>query len=129
MALSDNQRALFHSPSPTDTIGFLQTRLDADELPTDLILALIAQVHAELAWRHSNKAADYANYARLVQSLRYHLPEIFQLLSKFWNERFDAQFDINQREPAETSSPDETFPELIDSETQIDDEPFSELGA
>lgn len=87
MPTSQNYRDLFRHPSTVDKLNFFQSLLNAKDLISDLALALIIVIRAELEKPNQQSPAAYRRYAEVITTLCTQMPEIYEQVSDAWRQR------------------------------------------
>ena len=87
MPTSQSYRDLFRTPSTIDKLNFLQLLLDSKDLISDLALALINIVRAELEQPHKQSASAYRRYAAVTDSLCKQMPDVYARVVRAWQQR------------------------------------------
>jgi hypothetical protein len=77
-------RELFRTPDTSDKLSLFQSLFDASELNVDLALALLKVIHGELIREQSAEGSLYKRYARIIETLRYHKPEMLKEVIDAW---------------------------------------------
>jgi len=85
MHISSSYKDLFRTPTTADKLTLFQLLFDAKELTVDLALALIKVIHKELSIHQIRDRSVYKRYAEAIQSLRYHMSDMLQLVVVAWN--------------------------------------------
>jgi len=85
MSISSRYKDLLHAPTTSDKLTLFQLLFDAKELTVDLTLALLKVIHDELSVHQNHDRPVYKRYAEAIQSLRYHMSDMLQLVIIAWN--------------------------------------------
>ena len=84
MHISSNYKDLFRTPTTADKLTLFQLLFDAKELTVDLALALLKIIHTELSIHQIRDRSVYKRYAETIESLRYHMSDVLQLVVATW---------------------------------------------
>ena len=87
MPISSNRKDLFSNPTTADKLILFQSLLDINALTVDLSLALLKVIHRELSVHQNSDRSGYKRYAQVIESLRYHMADIFQDVVNKWDTR------------------------------------------
>ncbi|HEX2997160.1 MAG TPA: hypothetical protein VHP14_20225 [Anaerolineales bacterium] len=87
MPISQNHRDLFRAPNTSDRLNLLQSLVDLKDLTSDLALALINIVRAELEQPQKQNASVYRRYAEVIICLYQQMPDVYQQMVHAWQER------------------------------------------
>ena len=77
-------KELFRTPSPVDKLNLFQVLFDASEINPDLALALLKIIHTELSKEKGSEHSAYRQYAKTIETLRYHKADILQHVVNSW---------------------------------------------
>lgn len=80
-----SKKDLFHLPTPLDKLAFFRSLLEAEEMHTDLALALLKSIHKELGAKRTQERRAYKRYAEAVASLNHHKADVFKQVVDAWN--------------------------------------------
>ena len=86
MPTSQNHRDLFRIPNTSDRLNLLEALMDLKDLTSDLALALINIVRAELEQPQKQNASVYRRYAEVIICLYRQMPEVYQQMVQAWQE-------------------------------------------
>src|SRR6185369_10582387 len=86
MPISPDHHSLFHSSDASDKLDLFQNLLDEHTLEADEALALLNTIHSELEQREGHDPSVYVRYARMMESLRQHMPEVHQEVTTKWEQ-------------------------------------------
>jgi hypothetical protein len=100
MPIKSKHKDLFHAPTTDDKLNLFNSLLDANELTVTVTLALLKVIHEELKNNRNRDRSVYKRYAEVIETLRYHMLDMFQLVVATWNN--------NQ---SESAAPAEWFPD------------------
>lgn len=84
MSITSTHKDLFRNPTTDDKLSLFQLLLDANELTENLTLALLKIIHGELKSNQFRDRSVYKRYAESIESLRYHMLDILQLVVAAW---------------------------------------------
>ena len=87
MPTSQSHRDLFRHPSTVDKLDFFQSLLDSKELISDLALAFIIIIRAELEQPQKQSASAYRRYAEVIRSLCAQMPDVYNQVVNAWRQR------------------------------------------
>ncbi|HMB25144.1 MAG: hypothetical protein ACM33V_05695 [Chloroflexota bacterium] len=90
MSISQDHRDLFRTPNTSDRLNLLQSLVDLKDLTSDLALALINIVRAELEQPQKQNASVYRRYAEVIICLYQQMPEVYQQMVHDWQEKRGA---------------------------------------
>lgn len=79
-------RDFLRTPTTNDKLTLFRTLFDAREVDTDLALALLKIIHAELSKEQERDRATYKRYAETIATLRFHKADMLKQVVKAWNE-------------------------------------------
>jgi hypothetical protein len=82
--ITSNRKDLFRNSTIGDKLNLFQFLFDAQQLNTDLTLAMLKIIHEELNNHQKPDRTVFKRYALMVSSLRYHVPEMFQQVLDGW---------------------------------------------
>jgi hypothetical protein len=82
--ITSNHKDLFRNSTTENKLTLLQLLLDANELTVNLTLALLKIIHRELKSDQNRDHSLYKRYAGAIESLRYHMLDMFQLVVAAW---------------------------------------------
>lgn len=85
-----DHRDLFRASNTSDRLNLLQSLVDLKDLTSDLALALINIVRAELEQPQKQNASVYRRYAEVIICLYQQMPEVYQQMVHAWQERRGA---------------------------------------
>lgn len=88
--MSQNHRDLFRIPNTVDKLNLLQALLDLKDLTSDLALALINIIRAELAQPQKQSASAYRRYAEVLRCLCTQMPEVYEQVVRDWQQKRQA---------------------------------------
>ena len=88
--MSQNHRDLFRIPSTADKLNLLQALLDLKDLTSDLALALIIIIRAELVQPQKQSASVYRRYTEIIRCLCAQMPEVYEQVVRAWQQRHQA---------------------------------------
>ena len=84
MPISSRYKDLFRIPTTADKLTLFQLLFDAKELTKDRALALLKIIHKDLSVHQIRDRSVYKRYAETIESLRYHMSDVFQNVLDAW---------------------------------------------
>ena len=78
-------KKFFRPPSTADKLNLFQLLFESSEINSDLALALLKVIHGELSAEQSSERSAYKQYARAIESLRFHKSDMLQYIVDAWN--------------------------------------------
>jgi hypothetical protein len=84
MNISSDRKNLFRNSTIRDKLNFFQLLFDTKSLTADLALALLKIIHDDLNAHQKPDRSVFKTYAEVIESLRYHVPDMFQQILDTW---------------------------------------------
>lgn len=85
MHILSSYKDLFRNSTTKDKLALFQLLFDTRLLTVDLTLALLKIIHKELSVHQISDRSVYKRYAEAIESLRYHMSDVLQLVIIAWN--------------------------------------------
>lgn len=111
MPTSQNHRDLFRHPSTIDKLNFFQSLLDSKELISDLALAFILIIRAELEQPEKQSPSAYRRYSEVITCLCAKMPDVYEQVVDAWQQRHPVLLARPLGSPKEEPKPSEASEE------------------
>lgn len=85
--ISRDHRELFRIPNTLDKLNLLQYLAGGQDLTSDLALALINIIRAELEHPQKQTSSAYRRYSEVTASLHRQMPEVYEQMATAWQQR------------------------------------------